>query len=118
MTFQLDFAFSPVNNVAAELSVTMKMIVIIILMMTDSLSSVSDSIIREGCKKKRPVFIVFYYEGVRTPPPPPFIVTWDSEIFGPYFHVVVDAISPETDFTLETNRKRVKEKLLKRTKNT
>ena len=38
-------------------------------------------------------------------PPPPFIVTWDSEIFGPYFNVVVDAIGPETDFTLETNVK-------------
>ena len=47
--------------------------------------------------------------------PPPFIVTWDSEIFGPYFNVVVDAIGPETDFTLETNRKRVKEKLPKTT---
>ena len=47
--------------------------------------------------KKRPVFIVFYYEGVQTPPP--FIVTWDSEIFGPYFNVVLDAIGPETDFT-------------------
>ena len=56
-----------------------------------------------AAKKKRPVFIVFYYEGVRTPPP--FIVTWDSEIFGPYFNVVVDAIGPETDFTLETNVK-------------
>ena len=55
--------------------------------------------------KKRPFFIVFYYEGVRTPPLPPFIVTWDSEIFGPYFNVVVDAIGPETDFTLETNVK-------------
>ena len=67
-------------------------------------------LLREGCKK-RPFFIVFYYEGVRTPPgPPPFIVTWDSEIFGPYFNVVVDAIGPETDFTLETNRNRVKEK--------
>ena len=59
--------------------------------------------LREGFKKKRPFFIVFYYEGVRTPPP--FIVTWDSEIFGPYFNVVVDAIGPETDFTLETNVK-------------
>ena len=59
--------------------------------------------LREGCKKKRPVFIVFYYEGGRTPPP--FIVTWDSEIFGPYFNVVVDAIGPEMDFTLETNVK-------------
>ena len=39
------------------------------------------------------------------PLPPPFIVTWDSEIFGPYFNVVVDAIGPETDFTLETNVK-------------
>ena len=38
-------------------------------------------------------------------PLPPFIVTWDSEIFGPYFNVVVDAIGPETDFTLETNVK-------------
>ena len=54
-------------------------------------------------KRERPFFIVFYYEGVRTPPP--FIVTWDSENFGPYFHVVVDAIGPETDFTLETNVK-------------
>ena len=54
--------------------------------------------------KKRPFFIVFYYEGGRAPPPP-FIVTWDSEIFGPYFNVVVDAIDPETDFTLETNVK-------------
>ena len=50
-----------------------------------------------------PFFIVFYYEGVL--PPPPFIVTWGSEIFGPYFNVVVDAIGPETDFTLETNVK-------------
>ena len=58
-----------------------------------------------GLQKKRPFFIVFYYEGVRTPPHPPFIVTWDSEIFGPYFNVVVDAIGPETDFTLETNVK-------------
>ena len=39
--------------------------------------------LREGCKKKRPVFIVFYYEGVRTPPP--FIVTWDSENFWSIF---------------------------------
>ena len=57
-----------------------------------------------GMQKKRPVFIFFFYEGVRAPPPP-FIVTWDSEIFGPYFNVVVDAIGPETDFTLETNVK-------------
>ena len=56
-------------------------------------------------------------KGSGPPLPPPFVVTWDSEIFGPYFNVVVDAIGPETDFTLETNRKRVKEKLLKSTYN-
>ena len=33
------------------------------------------------------------------------VVTWESEIFGPYFNVVADAIGPETDFTLETNVK-------------
>ena len=44
-------------------------------------------------------------KGSGPPLPPPFIVTWDSEIFGPYFNVVVDAIGPETDFTLETNVK-------------
>ena len=30
---------------------------------------------------------------------------WESEIFGPYFNVVVDARGPETKFTLETNVK-------------
>ena len=49
--------------------------------------------------KKRPFFVVFDYE-----------VKFLVNIF-----VVVDAIGLETDFTLETNRKRVKEKLLKRT---
>ena len=33
-------------------------------------------------------------------------------------YVVLDAIGLETDFTLETNRKRMKEKLLKRIKTT
>ena len=40
-------------------------------------------------------------KGSGPPLPPPFIVTWDSEICGPYFNVVVDAIGPETDFTLD-----------------
>ena len=35
----------------------------------------------------------------------------------PYFDVAVDAIGPKTDFTLETNRKKVKEKLLKTIQN-
>ena len=38
-------------------------------------------------------------------------------ISGPYFNVAVDAIGPKTDFTLETNRKKVKEKVLKIFKN-
>ena len=46
---------------------------------------------------------------------PPFVVPWESEFFLVNIFVVVDAIGLETDFTLETNRKRVKEKLLKRT---
>ena len=53
-------------------------------------------VIRVGDKKVK--------KGIRTPLPPLSI-----------FHVVVDFICLETDFTLETNRKRVKEKLLKRT---
>ena len=68
--------------------------------------------LREGLKKKA-LFVVFFYKGVRTPPP--FVVPWESEIFLVNIFVVVDAIGLETDFTLETNRKRVKEKLLKRT---
>ena len=42
---------------------------------------------------------------VSSPLASPPLVTWDSEIFGPYFNVVVDSIGPETDFTLETNVK-------------
>ena len=59
----------------------------------------------QGRIKKRPFFVAFYY----------LVVPWESEIFGSIFYVVVDAIGLETDFTLKTNRKRVKEKLLKRT---
>ena len=42
----------------------------------------------------------------RGPDPPPFVVPWESETLGPYFNVVVDAISPETDSVLKTNRKK------------
>ena len=66
-------------------------------------------------KKKKVLFVVFHYEGVRTPSPPPFVVPWESEIFLVNIFVVVDARGLETDFTLETNRKRMKEKLLKST---
>ena len=70
----------------------------------------------KGTKKKRPVFVVFDYEGVRTPPPsPPLRSHMGKWNFLVKIFVVVDAIGLETDFTLETNRKRVKEKLLKRT---
>ena len=50
-------------------------------------------------------------------PPPPLVVPWVIKILGPYFNVAVDAIGPKTDFTLETNRKKVKEKLLKTIQN-
>ena len=32
---------------------------------------------------------------------------------GPYFNVAVDALGPETDFTLEKKTEKMKEKLLK-----
>ena len=57
----------------------------------------------EGLQKKGPFSKFFILKGPG--PPPPLIVTWDSEIFGPYFNVVVDAIGSEMDFTLETNVK-------------
>ena len=41
------------------------------------------------------------------------VVPWAFKILGPYFNIAADAIRPKTDFTLETNRKKVKEKLLK-----
>ena len=37
--------------------------------------------------------------------PPPLVVPWDFEIWGPNLNVAVDAIGPETDFTLETHIK-------------
>ena len=43
------------------------------------------------------------------------VVPWEIEIFLVNIFVVVDAIGLETDFTLETNRKRMKETLLKST---
>ena len=49
--------------------------------------------------------------------PPSLLGPWEIEILGPYFNVAVDAIGPKTDFTLETNRKKVKEKLLKTIQN-
>ena len=69
---------------------------------------------REGFNKKKALFVVFFYKGGRAPPPP-FVVPWESEKFLVNIFVAVDAIGLETDFALETNRKRVKEKLLKRT---
>ena len=38
---------------------------------------------------------------------------WAFKILGPYFDIAADAIRPKTDFTFETNRKNVKEKLQK-----
>ena len=66
----------------------------------------------KGGIKKRPFFVVFDYEGVRTPPLRSHVGKWNLLV---KIFVVVDVIGLEMDFTLETNRKRVKEKLLKRT---
>ena len=63
--------------------------------------------IREGVKKG-PFCSLLLQKG---PDPPPLVVPWESEIFLVNIFVVVDAIG----LTLETNRKRVKEKLPKRT---
>ena len=41
-------------------------------------------------------------------PPKPLVVPWTIYILGPYFNVAVDAIDPDTDFTLESNRKQLK----------
>ena len=73
--------------------------------------------VRERFKKKGPFCSLLLQRGP-DPPLPPFVVPWESEIFLVNIFVVVDDIGLETDFTLETNRKRVKEKLLKRTKRT
>ena len=37
--------------------------------------------------------------------PPPLVGPWDFEIWRPNLNVAVDAIGPETDFTLETDGK-------------
>ena len=70
--------------------------------------------VRGGVKKKALFRSLLLQRG---PDPPIFVIRWESgsDFFWKMFHVVVDAIGLETDFTLETNRKRVKEKLLKTT---
>ena len=71
-------------------------------------------LLREADKKRGPFCSLLLRGGLVTPTPP-LVVLWESEILGPYFNAVVDAIGLQTDFTLETNRKRMKEKLLKST---
>ena len=68
--------------------------------------------LNKGRGKKGPFCSLLLQRG---PDPPPLVVPWESEIFLVNIFVVVDAIGLETDFTLETNRKRMKEKLLKST---
>ena len=72
--------------------------------------------IREGFKKKKNFFssLLLLLKGFGDPP---LVVSWTIKILGLYFNVALDAIGPETDFTLETNRKKVKEKLLKTIQN-
>ena len=57
-----------------------------------------------GPKKKCPFQQSFTTKGSGAPPP--LVVPWAIKILGPYFNVAVDALGPETDFTLEKkNRK-------------
>ena len=65
--------------------------------------------IKGSVQKKRGPFCSLLLQ--RGPDPPPLVVPWESEIFLVNIFVVVDAIGLETDFTLETNRKRMKETL-------
>ena len=69
-------------------------------------------LIRERVKKRGPFCSLLLRRG---PDPPFFVVPWESKKFLVNIFVVVDAIGLETDFTLETNRKRMTEELLKST---
>ena len=51
------------------------------------------------------LIVFYYYCGVRRPSPLPIVPWWEYEISGQYSNVAVDAIGPETDFTLEINVK-------------
>ena len=44
--------------------------------------------------------------GCPSTPPPKQSRMWESDILGPYFDFVMDAIDLETQFTLETKRKK------------
>ena len=58
----------------------------------------------KGSKKNVPFSSLLLLRGPATPPP--LVVPWAIKILGPYFNVAVDALGPETDFTLEKkNRK-------------
>ena len=68
--------------------------------------------IREEIQKKNvPFSSLLLLRGPATPPP--LVVPWAIKILGPYFNVAVDALGPETDFTLEKKTEKMKEKLLK-----
>ena len=61
--------------------------------------------IREGFQKKNVPFSSLLL--LRGPaPPPPLVVPWAIKILGPYFNVAVDALGPETDFTLEKKKQK------------
>ena len=76
------------------------------------------TILREGVNKNNYFFSSLLLLRGPATPPPPLVVPWTIKILGPYlFSIAADAIRPKTDFTLETNRKKVKEKLLKTIQN-
>ena len=64
-------------------------------------------ILREGVQKKNVPFSSLLL--LRGPATPPLVVPWAIKILGPYFNVAVDALGPETDFTLEKKTEKMKE---------
>ena len=64
--------------------------------------------VREGDKKNNYLFSSLLLLRGPATPPPPLVVPWTIYILGPYFNVAVDALGPETDFTLISNKKKLK----------
>ena len=64
-------------------------------------------IVRGGVQKEITFFSsLLLQRGLAPPAPPPLVVPWAINILGPYFNVAVDALGPETDFTLEKKQKK------------
>ena len=64
--------------------------------------------VRVGIQQKMSLLVVFFYEEASSTPPPPLVIPRVIKILGPYFNVAVDVIGPKTNYTLKTNRKKLK----------